>query len=82
LFGRTPVPIWDYERRFDVFGDSIVLFRPGDRIKFVTVGKEQYDDIEARVKDGSYIHNVVGYQRFSVKNYKAWVASLDRNERF
>ncbi len=82
LFGRTPVPIWDYERRFDAFGDSIVLFRPGDRIKFVTIGKEQYDDVEARVKDGSYIHNVVGYQKFSVKNYKSWVGSIDRGERF
>ena len=82
LFGRTPVPIWDYERRFKAFGDSIVLFRPGDRLKFVTIGREQYDDVEARVKDGSYIHNVVGYQRFSVKNYKAWVAGLDRAERF
>ncbi len=82
LFGRTPVPIWDYERRFEAFGDSIVLFRPGDRIKFVTVDKAQYDDVEARVKDGSYIHNMVGYQKFSVKNYKAWVGSLDRSQRF
>jgi KipI family sensor histidine kinase inhibitor len=82
LFGRTPVPIWDYERRFKVFGDSIVLFRPGDRIKFVTVDKRQYEDVEARVKDGSYVHNVVGYQRFSVRNYKAWTASLDRDQRF
>jgi len=83
LFGRTPVPIWDYERRFKAaFGDSIVLFRPGDRLKFVTIGREQYADVEARVKDASYIHNVVGYQRFSVKNYKAWIASLDRTERF
>jgi KipI family sensor histidine kinase inhibitor len=82
LFGRTPVPIWDTDRRFEAFGDSIVLFRPGDRIKFVTVGKEQYDDVEARVKDGSYVHNVVGYQKFSVRNYKAWKASIDPTERF
>ena len=82
LFGRTPVPIWDYERRFEAFGDSIVLFRPGDRIKFVTIGKEEYDAVEARVKDGSYVHNVTRYQKFSVKNYKTWVASIDRSKRF
>jgi KipI family sensor histidine kinase inhibitor len=82
LFGRTPVPIWDYERRFAAFGDSIVLFRPGDRIKFVPVGKDAYLDVEARVKDASYIHNIVGYQKFAVKNYKTWVGTLDKSERF
>ena len=33
IFARTPVPIWDTEKRFPVFHDSIVLFRAGDRVK-------------------------------------------------
>lgn len=83
LFGRTPVPIWDPARRFaDAFAGSIVLLRPGDRIKFVTVERERYDAVERLVAEGRYVHNIVGYQRFSVRAYKAWVGTLDRSQRF
>lgn len=82
IFARTPVPIWNIEKRFPVFAESIVLFKPGDRVKFVPVGQEEFEHVEAQVKDGSYEYNVVGYQRFSVRNYKAWVASLDKGKRF
>jgi KipI family sensor histidine kinase inhibitor len=82
IFGRTPVPIWDTEKRFPVFHDSIVLFRAGDRVKFVPIGKEEFDFIDAKVKEGTYVYNVVEYQKFSVRNYKAWVNILDRSKRF
>ncbi|MGE3231163.1 MAG: allophanate hydrolase subunit 1 [Hyphomicrobium sp.] len=83
LFGRTAVPIWDPAHRFaDAFEGGLVLLRPGDRLKFVTVDRARHDEVEARVADGSYLHNIVGYQRFSVRNYKAWAASLDRTRRF
>lgn len=82
IFGRTPVPIWDTEKRFPVFHNSIVLFRAGDRVKFVPIGKEEFDFIEAKVKEGTYLYNVVEYQKFSVRNYKAWVNILDKSKRF
>lgn len=82
IFARTPVPIWNIEKRFPVFESSIVLFKPGDRVKFVPVTKEEFEHVEAQVKDGSYEYNVVGYQRFSVRNYKAWIASLKKGARF
>ena len=82
IFARIPVPIWDTERRFPEFEKSICLFQPGDRIKFVPVSVEEFEATEARVKDGSYVYNVVGYQKFSVRQYKAWVDSLDRTKRF
>lgn len=82
LFGRTPVPIWDTEKRFDIFHGDIVLFRPGDRIKFMPVTKEEYEYVEARINEKTYVYNVAEYQRFSVRNYKAWVDSIDKDERF
>ena len=82
IFGRIPVPIWDPEKRFDVFSDSICLFRPGDRVKFVPCTVEEFEEAERRVADGSYVYNVVEYQKFSVRQYKSWVGSLDLARRF
>ncbi len=82
IFARTPVPIWDTEKRFPVFHDSVVLFRAGDRVKFVPIGKEEFEFIEAKVKERTYIYNVVEYQKFSVRNYKAWVKVLETAKRF
>jgi len=82
LFGRTPVPIWDTEKRFDAFGGEIVLFRPGDRLKYVPCTLEEYEDTEARVKDGTYVYNMVDYQKFSVRNYKSWVKTVNADDRF
>jgi urea carboxylase len=73
IFARTPVPIWDPQRRFPVFHDSIVLFRAGDRVRFVPVDREEFEWVEAKVSDGTYVYNVVEYQKFSVKQYKEWI---------
>lgn len=82
IFARTPVPIWDTNKRFPQFEDSICLFKPGDRVKFVPCSVEEFEQIERQIEDGSYVYNVVEYQRFSVRNYKNWVASLNKDERF
>jgi KipI family sensor histidine kinase inhibitor len=82
MFGRTPVPIWDTQKRFPQFENSICLFQPGDRVKFVPCELDVYEQVEAQVADGSYQYNVVEYQKFSVRNYKAWVESLDTSARF
>lgn len=82
LFGRTPVPIWDTEKRFDVFEGNIVLFRPGDRIKFVPVTQAEFEAAEAKINNGSYVYNMVDYQKFSVRNYHRWIATVDKDERF
>ena len=77
IFARTPVPIWDPEQRFPVFRDSIVLFRAGDRVRFVPVEREEFDWVEAKVREGSYVYNVAEYQKFSVKQYKEWIGGLE-----
>ncbi len=82
IFARTPVPIWDTAKRFPVFEDSIVLFRAGDRVKFVPVTLEEYRATEAQVAAGTYVYNVVEYQKFAVRNYKAWLDTFDHGKRF
>ncbi|CAE6713858.1 5-oxoprolinase subunit B family protein [Paraburkholderia nemoris] len=82
IFARTPVPIWDPKQRFDVFEHSICLFRPGDRIKFVPCSRQEFEDVERRVEDGSYVFNVAEYGQFSVSQYNVWVASINAKARF
>ncbi len=82
IFARTPVPIWDPNQRFPEFHDSICLFRAGDRVKFVPVTVEEFEFYEAQVKEGTYVYNVNEYQRFSVRNYKKWLAHLRPGDRF
>lgn len=82
IFARTPIPIWDPAQRFPEFKDSIVLFQPGDRIRFVPISVEEFEWYEAKVKDGTYVFNVPGYQKFSVGQYESWLKSLDMSKRF
>jgi allophanate hydrolase subunit 1 len=82
IFARTPMPIWDRDQRLAAFKESLALFRPGDRVRFQPVDREEYDYIDAKVRDGSFKHNVVEYQRFSIRNYHRWLKMLDETERF
>ncbi len=82
IFGRTPVPIWDTEKRFDVFKDSVCLFRPGDRIKFDPCSYEEFDAIERKVDEGSYKFDLMDDHKFSIKEYKKWLSNLDYQKKF
>jgi allophanate hydrolase subunit 1 len=82
IFGISPMPIWDPAQRLDAFRDSLALFRPGDRVRFVPVDREEHDAIAAKVEDGSYLHPEVGYQKFSIDAYRDWLAGLDPDRRF
>ena len=82
LFGRTPVPIWDRDRKFEEFNGELCIFRPGDRLKFVTCSMEEYEEVDRKVQDGTYKYNIVEYQRFSVRKYKEWAGKLDLSKRF
>ncbi|UZE50915.1 allophanate hydrolase subunit 1 [Rhodopseudomonas sp. P2A-2r] len=76
IFGRTPVPIWDSTGKRDGFEGGLCLFRPGDRIRFVPVTREEHDAAEAAVNENRYQYTVVEYQKFVVKNYKTWTAKV------
>jgi urea carboxylase len=77
IFGRTPVPIWDSTGKEEVFGGDLCLFRPGDRVKFVPVTREEYDAVEAAVREGHYEYTIVEYQKFVVGNYKVWASKVE-----
>ena len=76
IFGRTPVPIWDPTQKNPVFQGDLCLFRPGDRIKFIPVTREEFDHTDAEVHEGNYVTNIVVYQTFVVSDYNAWNQKL------
>ena len=78
LLGRSPMPIWDREQRLPAFRESLALFRPGDRVRFIPIDDEEYAFIEAKVSEGSYQHPNVDYQKFSVLAYRDWLTSTGR----
>ncbi|MGI9658707.1 MAG: 5-oxoprolinase subunit B family protein [Gaiellaceae bacterium] len=82
LVGRTPALVFDKSGRYSVFNEGGVLLRPADRIKFMPIGLEEFEYIERRMQEGTYEYNFVGYSKFSVSAYNAWVASLDIDGRF
>ncbi|MCB8881303.1 allophanate hydrolase subunit 1 [Acidisoma cellulosilytica] len=77
IFARTPVPIWDREQKLPAFRDNLALFRPGDRVRFIPIERDEYDYIEAKVSEGRYVHSVVDYQKFSMANYRTWLRKLE-----
>ncbi len=82
IFGIIPVPIWDTKKSFSVFENNICLFQPGDRVKFVPTTYEEFDHVSKKVEDGTYDYNIIEYQKFSVKNYKKWLTTIDQTKRF
>ena len=78
----SPGPIWDRDRKFEEFNGEMCIFRPGDRLKFVTCSMEEYVEVDRKVQEGTYKYNIVEYQRFSVRKYKEWVGKLDLSKRF
>ncbi|NNG35864.1 5-oxoprolinase subunit B family protein [Nakamurella aerolata] len=54
MFGIAAAPIYDPEQRLADFADGMVLFRPGDLVRFRPVDTDEYQRIQAEVADGSY----------------------------
>ena len=82
IFARTPVPIWDAQQRLPEFESQLWLLQPTDRIKFVPCSVEEFNEIERKVEEGSYVLNITGYQKVSLKSYKNWTDQLDISTRF
>ena len=76
IFARTPMPIWDREQRLAAFKDSLALFKAGDRVRFVPIDRAEWDEIDAKVSEGTYRHPNVDYQKFSISRYRAWLAEI------
>lgn len=82
IFARTPAPIWEPTQTLPAFKESLALFRPGDRVRFVPVDREEYDYVEQKVAEGTYQHVISDFQKFSIRRYHAWLRTIDPSERF
>jgi urea carboxylase len=54
MFGITPMPIFDPEQKVSYLEDFMVFFRPGDIVKFKSIGREEYDQTVADVETGRF----------------------------
>ncbi len=59
MFGITPLPIYDPKQRHRIFADSMVLFRPGDIVKFRPVTEAEFGELEAAVERGEDVYRTV-----------------------
>lgn len=75
LFGRTPINIFEPEQKNRIFEDGPVLAKSGDRHRYVSITREEYDDIRAQVEAGTYEYEVEE-GRFDCAGYIAWLESL------
>lgn len=54
MFGITPMPIYDPTQTISYLREFMVLFNPGDMVKFRPVDRAEYDAIEADVAAGRF----------------------------
>ncbi len=78
LWGITPVPIYDSNRKLEVFKDSMVLFRVTDRIKFRAIDMEEFMEIKRQVEEGTYVYNIIDYELFDSNAYKKFLDSCEK----
>jgi urea carboxylase len=54
MFGITPMPIFDPTQTTSYLRDFMVFFRPGDIVKFTSIGREAYDQAVEDVARGRF----------------------------
>jgi urea carboxylase len=70
MFGVTPVPIYDPAQQVRHLSEFMILFRPGDIVKFRPVDRAEYDDIVAAVDRNDYTLKTVPVE-FSLDAFEA-----------
>jgi urea carboxylase len=58
MFGITPMPIYDPQQTVAHLRNFMILFTPGDIVKFRAIGREEYDTIEAEVAAGTFVPRI------------------------
>jgi len=54
MFGITPMPIYDPRQSVSYLRNFMILFNPGDIVKFRPIGREEYDAIVGEVEAGRF----------------------------
>ncbi|MEL6207000.1 MAG: allophanate hydrolase, partial [Pseudomonadota bacterium] len=73
LLGITPMPIYDPEQKVSYLTDFMVLFNPGDIVKWAPIDREEHDAIAASVEAGTYRPKIVDVEF----DLDAWNADID-----
>jgi allophanate hydrolase subunit 1 len=54
MFGITPMPIYDPQQKISYLREFMVLFNPGDIVKWKPIGREEHDHIAAEIEAGRW----------------------------
>ncbi|HET6271123.1 MAG TPA: allophanate hydrolase subunit 1 [Arthrobacter sp.] len=54
MFGVAAAPIFDPAQALEDFKDFMVLFRPGDIVKFKPVTEAEYNEIQTQISEGTF----------------------------
>lgn len=73
MFGITPMPIYDPKQMVSYLREFMVFFKPGDIVKWDPIGREEHDQIAARVEEGKFEPEITEVE-FSLD---AWNADVD-----
>ncbi|WOF22927.1 carboxyltransferase domain-containing protein [Microbacterium betulae] len=84
MFGVVAPPIYDPEQRLADFAESSVLFRPGDLVRYRSIDRDEYDDIQAEVAAGTWrwrqapaVFSLADWQRDPVAANRSMTEALD-----
>ncbi len=58
LYGIAAAPVLDVSQTLKDFKDSIVFPKPGDIFNYRNVGRDEFDEITAKVEDGSFEYRI------------------------
>lgn len=58
MFGVTPMPIYDPAQSISYLKDFMILFRPGDIVKWRPIDRPEYDQIVADVDAGKFVPRI------------------------
>ncbi|MDU0479228.1 allophanate hydrolase subunit 1 [Staphylococcus chromogenes] len=58
MFGVAAAPIYDPSQTLPDFQDFLILFRPGDIVKFRPIEEAEYQDIQQRIADNTFRYKI------------------------
>ena len=75
LFGRTPLDIFDADTKNTAFEGNPILARAGDRHRYVSITREEYDEIREKVEAGKYEYKIE-HGIFDCEGYRQWLEEI------
>ena len=58
MFGITPMPIYDPQQSISYLSEFMILFNPGDIVKFRPIGRDEHDAIAHQVAEGRFVPRI------------------------